>query len=234
MLRTILALLLFSISIKIMAQGQPSADPAGGKMAKVNVSVTTMDGKPSKGEQVLFRNNITNEIKSGYSDAAGKLNIELAGGASYSITVKSITDTTKYGTISIPALKTDEFFTEPYKVNIKYEAARTYTLENVHFDSGKASLRPESFPSLEELFKYLKNKDDIKVEIAGHTDSRGNDTLNLKLSQQRAETIKSYLVKKGIQPGRIVAKGYGATEPVADNETEEGRQMNRRTEVRII
>ncbi|MBL7745538.1 MAG: OmpA family protein [Chitinophagaceae bacterium] len=217
-----------------MAQGQPAADPAKAKMARVNISITNMSGKPSKGEQVLFRNNITNEITSGHSDAAGKLSIELAGGATYTITVKSITDTTKYGSINIPSLKPDEFFIEPYKVNIKYEAARTYTLENVHFDSGKSTLRSESFPALEELFTYLKNKDDIKVEIAGHTDSRGKDSLNLKLSQQRAETIRDYLVKKGIQPARIIAKGYGATEPVADNETEEGRQMNRRTEVRIL
>jgi outer membrane protein OmpA-like peptidoglycan-associated protein len=193
-----------------------------------------MKGKPSKGEQVLFKSNASEETIGGLSDAAGKLTLELPAGAVYTIKVKSITDTTKYGSITIPALKPEEFFTEPYKVNIKYEAARTYTLDNVHFDSGKSTLRPESFPALEDLYAYLKNKEGIKVEIAGHTDSRGKDDVNLKLSQQRAETIRDYLIKKGIQPARVTAKGYGSAEPVADNETDEGRQLNRRTEVRIL
>jgi outer membrane protein OmpA-like peptidoglycan-associated protein len=87
---------------------------------------------------------------------------------------------------------------------------------------------------LEELVNYLKNKDGIRVEIAGHTDNVGNDADNTKLSQQRAETIRNYLIKKGISPTRVVAKGYGAAEPVADNDTDEGRQLNRRTEVRIL
>jgi outer membrane protein OmpA-like peptidoglycan-associated protein len=158
----------------------------------------------------------------------------LPPGDKYIITVKSITDSTKYGSITIPALGQDEFYTEPFKVNVKFEAARTYTLDNVHFDFGKATLRPESFAELEELVSYLKNKDEIRIEIAGHTDNVGQDADNLKLSQQRADAIRNYVLKKGIQPARIIAKGYGAAEPVADNDTDEGRQLNRRTEVRIL
>lgn len=79
----------------------------------------------------------------------------------------------------------------------------------------------------------MKWKEDSKIEIAGHTDNVGNDNDNMILSQKRAETVKTWLVKKGIQPQRIIAKGYGASQPVADNSTE-GRQQNRRTEVRIL
>ena len=135
---------------------------------------------------------------------------------------------------NIPALPPDQFYSEPFKVNIKFEAARSYTLDNVQFDFGKATLRPESFTELGELVSYLKNKDNIKVEIAGHTDNVGKDADNLKLSQQRADAIRNYVIKKGIQPARIIAKGYGAAEPIADNDTDEGRQLNRRTEVRVL
>lgn len=234
MLRTISTLLVLLASLSVFSQNIASQSSSSSKMARVNVVVADMNGKPSKGEQVLFKNNTNARVVSGVSDAEGKINLELPPGAAYTITVKSITDSTKYGTLTIPALKPDEFFNDPFKVNIKFEAARTYTLKNVHFDIGKATLRPASFPALEELFGYLKNKEDIKVEIAGHTDNTGRDSTNLKLSQLRAETIRDYLIKKGIPSPRISAKGYGSTEPVADNATEEGRQLNRRTEVRIL
>ncbi|HET6995967.1 MAG TPA: OmpA family protein, partial [Chitinophagaceae bacterium] len=202
--------------------------------AKVNVVVTDMKGKPSKGEQVLFKGASSQKTVSGISDASGRFSLRLPIGDKYVINVKSITDTTRYGMIDIPVLGADEFYSEPFKVNVKFEAARTYTLDNVHFDFGKASLRSESFAELEELVSYLQHKENIKIEIAGHTDNVGKETDNLKLSQQRAETIRNYLIKKGIQPARVLAKGYGASQPIADNDSDEGRQLNRRTEVKIL
>jgi outer membrane protein OmpA-like peptidoglycan-associated protein len=216
----------------IVANAQ--TDTAHGKQAQVNVFVTNMAGKPTKGEQIQFRGNHSSKIYSGHSDANGRLSLQLPIGDSYTVTVRSISDSTKYGVVNIPALGPDEEYTEPFKVNVKFEPARKYTLDNVHFDFGKATLRPESFPQLEDLVGYLKYKTDIRVEIAGHTDNVGKEADNLKLSQQRAETIRNYVIKKGIEPARVVAKGYGASVPVADNDTEEGRQLNRRTEVRIL
>jgi outer membrane protein OmpA-like peptidoglycan-associated protein len=72
------------------------------------------------------------------------------------------------------------------------------------------------------------------VEIAGHTDSVGNVDYNVKLSERRASSVKQYLIKKGIDPNKVVTKGYGPTDPVADNETEEGRAKNRRVELIIL
>jgi OOP family OmpA-OmpF porin len=227
MRRTTLTLLTAFFFIGSFAQNDSST-------AKVNVVVTDMKGKPSKGEQVLFKGTSSQKTVSGISDASGRFSLRLPAGDKYVINVKSITDTAKYGVIEIPALGLDESYTEPFKVNVKYEASRTYTLDNVHFDFGKASLRPDSYSELEELVSYMQHKDNIKIEIAGHTDNVGKEADNLKLSQQRAETIRNYLVKKGIQPGRLVAKGYGSTQPVADNDTDEGRQLNRRTEVRVL
>jgi outer membrane protein OmpA-like peptidoglycan-associated protein len=230
MLRTIATPLVLLACMVATAQ----KDTSHSKFAPVTVFVTDMKGNPTKGEQVLFKNDVTQKIFSGYSDAKGRLGLQLPQGANYIITVKNLSDTSKYGIVKIPALAPDESYSEPFKVNIKFEAARNYTLKNVHFDVAKATLRPESFAALEELVGYMKYKDAIKIEIAGHTDNVGKEDDNIKLSQQRAETIRNYLLKKGIQASRVTAKGYGATQPIADNTTEEGRQLNRRTEVRIL
>jgi OmpA-OmpF porin, OOP family len=225
---TLLFLFLFSAA---RSQGNKITDS---NSAKVNVFVTDMKGKPSRGEQILFKNERTKQLFSGRSDAMGKFSLQLPPGASYTITIKSLTDTSKYGKIDIPSLGPDEFFSEPFRVDVKFQMAKNYTLDNVHFDFGKASLRSESFAELDELVDFLKNKETVRVEIAGHTDNVGNEADNLRLSQQRSETIRGYLIKKGIQAARIVAKGYGASQPIADNNTDQGRQLNRRTEVRVL
>jgi outer membrane protein OmpA-like peptidoglycan-associated protein len=77
-------------------------------------------------------------------------------------------------------------------------------------------------------------KPNYVIEIGGHTDNVGKDESNITLSQNRANAIKQYLVKKGINADRIIAKGYGESQPIATNDTDEGRQKNRRTEIKII
>jgi OmpA-OmpF porin, OOP family len=202
--------------------------------AKVNVSVTDMNNTPRKGDLIIFKGESNKKMTEAKTDATGKFTVELPVGDKYMISIKNLNDTTAYGNLNIPALGPNQFYSEPFKVNIQYEPARTFTLDNVHFDFGKSTIRPESYPELQELVDYLKSKEDVKIEIAGHTDNVGKDADNLKLSQQRAEAIRNYVIKKGIRPERIRAKGYGATQPVADNSTDEGRQQNRRTEVRIL
>lgn len=234
MRRTIGTAFLVMLLARSSSQETKSIDTLQAKRAIVNVFIADMSGAPSKGEQVIFQGKSSKKAMSAVSDAAGRLTVELPVGDDYIISVKSITDSTKRGLITIPSLDADESFSEPYKVNIKFEPARTYTLKNVHFDSGKSTLRPESTPALEELYRYLVNKESIKIEIAGHTDSTGKVESNLRLSQERADAIREYLIRKGIPGNRVAAKGYGSSEPVADNATEEGRQLNRRTEVRIL
>ncbi len=205
-----------------------------GKMATVDVTVTDMQLKPKSGEAVLFRGEKTGKHFTCYSEKDGKGKQLLPPGDTYHVSLKGINDTTKYAIINVPALGPDEFFTEPFWVNIKFEPARSYKLDNVHFDVDKASLRQSSYAQLNELFDYLQHHPDIIAEIAGHTDNTGTAAHNLKLSQDRANTIRNYLLKKGIKADRLSAKGYGATEPVADNSTEQGKQLNRRTELRIL
>jgi outer membrane protein OmpA-like peptidoglycan-associated protein len=103
--------------------------------------------------------------------------------------------------------------------------------EKVFFETGKTSVRPESFGLLDDVAAALKENADVKkVVIEGHTDDKGAKTANLRLSKGRAEAVRVYLVKKGVEPGRLEAKGVGEDRPIADNTTAKGREENRRVE----
>jgi OOP family OmpA-OmpF porin len=105
------------------------------------------------------------------------------------------------------------------------------TLDGVNFDNDSAKLRAESFAILDNAANTLAQWGEVKVEVAGHTDSVSSDEYNLDLSQRRAETVRAYLIGKGIAAERLTAKGYGEASPVADNATAEGRFKNRRVEL---
>lgn len=110
-------------------------------------------------------------------------------------------------------------------------APRKLTLEGVNFDSDSARLRPESLTILGNAAATLKEWGEVKVEVAGHTDSVNSDAYNLRLSQRRAEAVRAYLIKEGVAAERLTAKGYGESSPVADNKTAAGRAKNRRVEL---
>lgn len=104
-------------------------------------------------------------------------------------------------------------------------------LEGVNFDFDKATLRQEDIAIIDKDVTGLDKWGNVNIEVAGHTDSRGSDKYNMKLSQRRAEAVRSYLISKGIAADRLTAKGYGESQPVADNATDEGRFKNRRVEL---
>ena len=107
--------------------------------------------------------------------------------------------------------------------------------EQVHFDTNKSKILKDSFALLDQVAQVLKDNPKLKVRIEGHTDSKADDNLNLKLSQSRADAVREYLVKKGAIAGaRLVAKGYGETMPIASNVSEKGRAANRRVEFNIV
>jgi outer membrane protein OmpA-like peptidoglycan-associated protein len=107
------------------------------------------------------------------------------------------------------------------------------TLGDVMFTTGRADLKAGTVSNLDRLVAFLNQNPGRKIEIEGHTDNVGSDDSNLGLSQRRADSVKSYLVQQGIEAGRIVSSGKGEHQPVADNESEGGRQRNRRVEVII-
>jgi OOP family OmpA-OmpF porin len=106
-------------------------------------------------------------------------------------------------------------------------------INNLEFDLGKATIRSKSFPSLDRVASLLIDKN-FSLKLAGHTDDTGSDALNLKLSKDRAEAIKAYLVEKGANASRIEATGYGESQPIASNKTAQGRQQNRRVEFTLF
>jgi len=106
-------------------------------------------------------------------------------------------------------------------------------IANLEFDLGKATIRAHSLPSLDKVAELLINKN-FSLKLAGHTDNTGSAQLNMRLSKDRAESIKSYLVSKGANASRIEATGYGMTQPIASNKTASGRQQNRRVEFTLF
>jgi outer membrane protein OmpA-like peptidoglycan-associated protein len=111
--------------------------------------------------------------------------------------------------------------------------AQKTAIQGVTFQPNSARLTPEGKQTLDGVAETLRAQEDLKVEIAGHTDNIGSDAYNTLLSQQRADAVRKYLVEKGIEESRMTAVGYGELEPVASNDTEEGRRANRRVEFRI-
>ncbi len=114
------------------------------------------------------------------------------------------------------------------------EIGQVVRLNNVFFDFDKWELRPESFIELNRVVHLLETNPAIEIEMSAHTDNRGADDYNIKLSDQRANSVMEYIVSKGIAASRIISKGYGETKPVVTNDTDENRQLNRRVEFTIL
>lgn len=105
--------------------------------------------------------------------------------------------------------------------------------EQIHFETGKAIIKPESYGILNDVATVLATKPTIKLRIEGHTDNQGSEVYNLNLSKARAEAVREYLVKKGVAPDRLRAVGLGESTPLDSNDTESGRAVNRRVEFHI-
>ncbi|MEM9885506.1 MAG: OmpA family protein [Bacteroidota bacterium] len=115
------------------------------------------------------------------------------------------------------------------------DSLRTVRLEYVNFESGSAELTDNSKYELENIIGFMKRYGDVNVELSGHTDSTGNEESNMTLSQSRANAVYDYLIKEGqISASRMTPVGYGQSRPVDTNDTEEGRENNRRTELKIL
>ena len=223
-----LVLLIFPFTITIAQKPEPND-----KDALLTVIAENTDHTPREGEQIYFEGVKSKKTFSGITSDSGKFYLLIPKGDSYNVRYKNFLDSVDYNKFEIPEFKGKVTMTFTLTIE-QSEESHAYTLKNVHFDTGKATLRPESSASLNDLADFLSHKKKMVIEIAGHTDDVGKDEDNMKLSQARAETVMRYLIGKGINKERLSAKGYGETQPTSTNETDEGRQLNRRTEVRII
>ncbi len=126
---------------------------------------------------------------------------------------------------------------DPYLIDVplkKIRTGQTVPLYNVLFDVNKYEIKTESTSELERLFNLLTVNTTIKVEIGGHTDNSGAETINQPLSQNRAKAVYDYLIKKGIAAKRLTFKGYGSSVPIMPNTSDEGKRKNRRTEIKVL
>ncbi len=134
------------------------------------------------------------------------------------------------------ALK-DQTATEPLELNIPLNAliaGEKVVLNNVFFEVDRFDLKEESKIELNKLVAFLKNNPGLAIELGGHTDNTGIKQKNLELSTSRAKSVQQYLINNGIDATRLTYKGYGDTQPIADNKTEKGRKQNRRTEFKVV
>ena len=104
-------------------------------------------------------------------------------------------------------------------------------LRNILFDFSKATLKPSSFPELDKVVAAMKANPSLKAKVSGHTDNIGNKSFNITLSQNRAASVAAYLKSKGINPNALITEGFGSAKPVAGNDSDAGRALNRRVEI---
>jgi len=131
-----------------------------------------------------------------------------------------------------PAISVQEIYMDMLLHKVK--VGSKIILKNIFFDFDKTTLRPTSTAELDRLTKMLNDIPTLKIEISGHTDNIGSDEYNKNLSEGRAKTVVDYLIDKGIDRERLTFAGYGESQPIETNDTEEGRQMNRRTEFEVL
>jgi len=218
-----LAILFASAFVKAQAL-EPTED-------KSLMEVTFMDfkSKPRVNQAILFQSITNQKIFSGKTNAKGVAQILLPEGDNYQVRCIAIGDTVDYDIVAIDK----EAGAFSYELTLKYEPPKEFTLDDLNFDTGKSTIKSTSFAELNEVYNALAEMPTLEIEISGHTDNVGNAEANVKLSQERADAVKNYLVKKGIAASRITTKGYGGSQPISQNNTEAGRAKNRRTEVRI-
>jgi outer membrane protein OmpA-like peptidoglycan-associated protein len=166
------------------------------------------------------------------NSSSGKYLVTLPSGKNYGIAVKRDGYLFHSENFNLPDNADFQEFNKDVALK-KIEVGSTIVLKNIFFDFDKATIRSESANELERLIKLLNDNPTVKIELGSHTDSKGSDDYNMKLSDNRSKSVVEYLIGKGISASRLTAKGYGETKPIDTNETDAGRQNNRRTEFKI-
>ncbi|MBL4655919.1 MAG: OmpA family protein [Bacteroidia bacterium] len=211
---------------------------------EISIPLTVMRGfiygadKIPVGAKIVVTDNETGELVGIFksNSATGKYIIILPPGRDYNFTVEGEgeNDYLFYSkNVNIPDQSEFKVIEDSILIKEIKVGAKT-VLRNLFFDTDKSDLRPTSRVELDRIFRLLRDNQQIKVEISGHTDGVGSKKYNKRLSEKRANAVVEYLYERGVQKNRLTAKGYGKLQPIADNSTEDGRQQNRRTELKII
>ena len=198
--------------------------------ALVKIIVTNMQNKPSAGDIITLTSKESHTEYTGVTGDSGYFKIVVPNGDKYIVNFRSFAGEQRYKEIEIPKLDG----TVEMNLLIKYELPEVVVLENVNFETNKSTIKAASFPMLNKVAELLKNKKNMVIEISGHTDDVGETLANQKLSEGRANAVKTYLISKGVKPTQVTAVGFGKSKPIADNTTVDGRAKNRRIEIKIL
>lgn len=202
------------------------------QIVEVEGMVFDEKGKPLRAKVEIINNATGEIIARTTTDQIGKYLAKLKGGKNYGMTVSADGYLFQSINLDIPPDK-DKLKLPPITLK-KIQAGKNIVLNNIFFDFDKATLRPDSRPELQRVATVLQDNPSMKIEISGHTDNKGSATYNLRLSEARAKAVVDYLISNGIEKSRLQFKGYGFLKPIASNDTEEGRQQNRRTEFKVL
>ena len=211
----------------------PEARPLPVSYIKGRVTDRT-NGQPVEADVELYDVNTKALATAAYSDPkTGEFLVALPVGKQYALNASAEGYLFFSENYDVPPMAVKE----PYTLDVPLSpltAGSTIALRNIFFNTASYELLPASNVELDKLTRLLKGNPQLRIELGGHTDDVGHDDANLKLSQQRADAVREYLIAQGIDASRITAKGYGETKPVAANDTVEGRALNRRTEVTVL
>ena len=167
------------------------------------------------------------------SDVDGTYRVRLPEKRSYMVDIRGSGFLSDMRRINIPANYSEDVFKLDVQL-AKIKVGKKVVMNNILFETGKSVLTPSSSAELDRLVGILQENANMRIEISGHTDNTGSESLNFRLSESRAKAVVDYLVKKGIVQSRLEFKGYGPQQPVADNATAAGRLQNRRVEFKIL
>ena len=211
--------------------------PEIGEVPKVRVIGTVIDRQTNLPVVATVRitNNTTGILEQNVTThhATGIYEIMLTVGHDYGLAIKAYGFLFRSERIDLRDVREAQNIEQKVEVD-RIEIGVQSTLRNIFYKTGASDLSPESTAELQSLITQLKQKPTLRLEISGHTDNTGSDAINNRLSQARAKAVVDYLVQHGIAADRLTYVGYGSSRPVADNRTEAGRALNRRTEIKII
>ena len=197
--------------------------------------VTNSKTKEAVGGYVMVEDLNTNELiaVSKSNSATGKYLVVLPAGKTYSVSANK--EGFFFHSELFDILSTSKFQTIKKDIELKpIEKGAKIVLNNIFFETGKATITSQSSLELEKAIDLMKANPTMIIEVGGHTDNVGDDAFNMKLSHDRAKSVREYIVNGGLASDRIQAKGYGESNPIATNDTEDGKKSNRRTEFIIL
>ncbi|PKR81481.1 hypothetical protein CW751_05365 [Brumimicrobium salinarum] len=239
-------MLLANADVAIRAvQIEPKVEVSGSKLMILKGKVRDDETKNPLQAEIELVDNETNEVIAEFTSDSktGRYLVSLPGGKNYGIAVKAkdyLFHSENFDVKQDASYKEVEVNIDLKKVNV----GKSIVLKNIFFDLSKYSLRPESEIELNRLTQLLIENPNLKIEISGHTDSRGSAAFNKELSKNRAQAVVTYLVEKGIDKGRLVSAGYGPEQPIVTDaeiakmsrrtEKEAAHQKNRRTEFKVL